>query len=209
MPKKGTIPRVCETCSADFLALSYQIKIGRARYCSNDCRAASTAQPIILSEDGESALVPLIGRGGVARAYASIDAADAEWAGQWTWSLSAGYAMRRGFVDGQKRSILLHRELLGLKHGDGLQGDHIDRNRLNCRRKNLRPITNGGNRQNMTPRGGTSNHRGVWWEPRRNKWIAAITVNGKHTYLGGFDLEADAAEAARLARSKAMPFATD
>lgn len=37
MPNKGTIPRVCETCGADFLAIAFQVKQGRARYCSTDC----------------------------------------------------------------------------------------------------------------------------------------------------------------------------
>lgn len=37
MPNKGTIPRVCETCGADFLAVAFQVKQGRARYCSTEC----------------------------------------------------------------------------------------------------------------------------------------------------------------------------
>ena len=45
MPGKPTIPRVCETCQADFLAWSYQIRRGTGRFCSNACRGAALRRP--------------------------------------------------------------------------------------------------------------------------------------------------------------------
>ena len=37
MPNKGTIPRTCEQCGADFLAVAHAVKIGRGRFCNPSC----------------------------------------------------------------------------------------------------------------------------------------------------------------------------
>lgn len=37
MPQKRTIPRVCEACGKDFLALPQAVKSGYARYCGRAC----------------------------------------------------------------------------------------------------------------------------------------------------------------------------
>jgi hypothetical protein len=140
-----------------------------------------------------------------------IDAADAEWVNQWRWSLckTTGYAVRGTEVGGRQRRVYLHRELLGLVHGDKRQGDHIDRVYLNCRRENLRVIPHGGNLQNVRARGGSSRHRGVSWSKKHRKWVVQIGVGGENRYIGLFHDEQEAAEAARVARKRLMPFAVD
>jgi len=71
--------------------------------------------------------------------------------------------------------------------------DHINRNKLDCRRENLRIASKSQNAVNKTKdrRNATSIYKGV--SKARNKWKASITVNGKTIYLGTFDKEADAA----------------
>jgi hypothetical protein len=75
--------------------------------------------------------------------------------------------------------------------------DHINRDKLDNRRKNLRICSiNESNRnrgiikfkkrQNII-----SKYKGVWWD--RSKWRTAITVNNQKIYLGRFDSERDAA----------------
>lgn len=161
------------------------------------------------SED--TARIPLRARDGSVRAYALIDASDAEWANQWYWSLNRYYAARLGGPTGKRRVIYLHRELLGLTHGDGIEGDHINRDKLDCRRSNLRKITHQGNMQNMPVKGTTrSGRRGVYRASgRHNRWVAQITVDGKAVHIGRYDSIDEAAEAARLARQRLMPYATD
>jgi hypothetical protein len=157
--------------------------------------------------------IPLRARDGSVRAYALVDAADAEWANQWKWHLTdKGYARRSEYMGGGRRgttkSYFLHREILGLTHGDGADGDHIDLNKLNCRRSNLRVLTDGKNAQNRPGWSvASSKYRGVSWDKSRRKWLAYITVAGKHRRIGRFDSEDDAGEAARLARVELMPYA--
>ncbi len=84
--------------------------------------------------------MPLRARDGTIRAYAIVDARDVGLAIH-RWHLSNDeYAHRRtSRTDGKRVVLALHREVLGLVPGDGLEGDHINlRNRLDCRRSNLR-----------------------------------------------------------------------
>lgn len=158
--------------------------------------------------------IPLRARDGSVRAYAIIDAADAPFAARWRWNLiNTQYAGRWEKDATTKRSCLiyLHRELLGLPRiRDGREGDHINRDTLNNTRKNLRVLTHAQNLQNKASyRGATSRHRGVYWDSRAQRWRAEVRLNGKKHSLGSFLLENDAADAARNARIRLMPYATN
>jgi hypothetical protein len=154
--------------------------------------------------------IPLYARDGSVRAYTIVDVADADWVNQWRWGITDDYAARRVDVAGTRGTIYLHRALLGLVPGDGLEGDHRNRNRLDNRRLNLRRATHNGNKQNRsTGDGKTSAHRGVYFDARRRKWRAQIQVAGKKSYLGSFTTEEEAARVARDARDRLMPYAID
>lgn len=117
------------------------------------------------------------------------------------WHLSrSGYAM-------SGRSPLMHREVLGLQPGDGKYVDHINGDRLDNRRANLRVVTNAENMQNRpgANRGATSNHRGVCWDRRTKQWRAQVTLNGRNHFLGRFDTEDAASRAAAEFRREHMP----
>lgn len=43
----------------------------------------------------------------------------------------------------------------------------------------------------------TSPHRGVYWDRGRERWVAQVRVDGRNRYVGAFDDENEAAEAAR------------
>lgn len=154
--------------------------------------------------------IPLRARDGSIRAYALIDADDAAWANQWRWSLSTGGYVHRGtFIGGVRRTHRLHRELLGLVPGDGLEADHINHDRLDNRRSNLRVVSRSGNQQNRSGnRQATSSYRGVS-RAAGGRWQAHIKVNGKGINLGSFDDERVAGEAARLARQRYFPYTND
>ncbi len=131
---------------------------------------------------------------------------------------AAGYAIRLVTVDERtpkgkrrQRAVFLHREVLGLAFGDPLQGDHINRNRLDNRRENLRVVTAAEQRQNCTAGRGASSHRGVAFRPDKTArpWHAYANLNGKRTNIGFFATEDEAAEAARAWRLANMPAAID
>lgn len=106
---------------------------------------------------------------------------------------SEGYATRDGRTD-EPRTVYLHRELLGLVGSDGrLQVDHLNRDRLDNRRVNLRVVENRINSQN---RRAVSGYRGVHFSTRRSKWIAKVKLDYASRHLGLYDLEVDAARAA-------------
>lgn len=156
-------------------------------------------------------LIPLRARDGSVRAYAIVDAADADWVNQSRWCLGGkGYAYRAVSVGGAQQWHTMHRDLLGLAPGDGLEADHINRNKLDNRRSNLRVVTRAENAQNMPKyRGSSSRFRGVHWAKKSNKWIAQARIDGRLRHLGCFDDEMEAARVAREARLDAFPYAVD
>jgi hypothetical protein len=73
--------------------------------------------------------------------------------------------------------------------------DHINHDRLDNRRENLRFATASQNTANRDLGGrGKSGYRGVHWSKQRRKWRADIHVAGRQIYLGLFE---DAEAAAR------------
>lgn len=156
-----------------------------------------------------TARIPLHRRDGTVAAFALIDAADYEWLSGWHWSVATKHrvaARREG-----RRVVYMHRQILGLEHGDGLQGEHKNRDPLDNRRSNLR-VAQGQdeNMQNLGPyRTNRSGYRGVSWDKRTRRWMAKATVAGKQKYLGRF-VTAAAANAVVVAyRAEHMPFSED
>lgn len=105
------------------------------------------------------------------------------------------YAVRRPFVNGQRRKVSLHRVILGVLDRSVLV-DHINGNGLDCRRGNLRIVSPRENMWNMRRRrDNTSGFKGVSWCENNKGWIAAIQLDRKRTYLGTYS---DPSEAARV-----------
>jgi hypothetical protein len=95
-----------------------------------------------------------------------------------------------------RKSILMHRLILSLEHGDARQIDHADGNGLNNQKSNLRFATHAENQWNRRPRLGVTSHfKGVSWYPSKKRWKAMIQANGKRIYLGLFKNEEGAAHA--------------
>lgn len=139
-------------------------------------------------------------------AVALVDADDYERLAQHRWQLSfEGYAVRSVQRQGKRFYVMMHRVVDGTP--PGLETDHINDNKLDNRKSNLRACTRSQNDAARPKIKGLSRFRGVYLERQTAKWRAEISADGttkaKMRYLGTFTREEDAAAAydqAALAR---------
>ncbi len=119
---------------------------------------------------------------------------------QYRWHTSgSGYAIR--FVGGRKnhRIIHIHREIFGTVP-DGMEIDHINMNRMDNRRENLRLATRQQNRFNQNVRiDNKLRLKGINYIPSINKYRARISMNGATKDLGCHQTVEGAIMAHRLA----------
>ena len=107
------------------------------------------------------------------------------------WENNHGYAIARIYNQENQEYIYMHRLILDAKNGEVV--DHINRNRLNNLKNNLRITDNFGNARNASiAKNNTSGVVGVSFINNRNMWVAQITVNYKNMNLGYFINKEDA-----------------
>ena len=116
--------------------------------------------------------------------YAIVDD-DYEWLNQFKWHFSKGYAARSVGGRKNKKYVWMHR-LINNTPKD-LFTDHINRNKLDNRKCNLRSVNksqNGLNREK--PKNNTSGYKGVYWDSYTNKWRGELRIYGKRIRFGRF-----------------------
>ena len=112
------------------------------------------------------------------KAIALIDKEDVEKCKNIKWSISD-----TGYVNGKSKKYKLHRYILDY---DGpLEVDHINRNKLDNRKENLRIVSKFTNAQN-------NGALGVSFNSKTNKWRAEFQYYGKYFYVGEFDNKEEA-----------------
>lgn len=125
--------------------------------------------------------------------WTTIDDDDFERASKYKWHYNNGYAK---WAKIGSKAIFLHRFIINAP--DGAQVDHINRDKLDNRKANLRLCTNTENAQNRASWGNMTGYRGVYLSgPRyvRSPFKAVIRINGKTTHLGYFKTAIEAAKA--------------
>jgi hypothetical protein len=137
--------------------------------------------------------LPLRGKNGEGK-FALVDDEDYDYLNQYPWYIDAhGYAFSRFWNKNTKRTEgvgFMHRLLLT----NGNKVDHINGNKLDNRRENLRYCTSDQNMYNRRKHSkATSRYKGVFFEKALNKWRACIRFNKKLIYLGSFIDENEAA----------------
>lgn len=158
--------------------------------------------------------VPIYSRG-VVVAHALVDDEDLGLVSRYRWHLVKGYAaagivhpeggwliLSSGKRKRRQTKIKMHRLILGLNPGEG-EPDHINRNKLDNRRENLRLGSHIQNTQNHPGHVRTSRQRGVYWDPpgrdRRvnGRWRVEFSHYGQRHNLGSFRTEEEAVEVAQ------------
>lgn len=116
---------------------------------------------------------------------AIVDDEDFTYLNQWKWYARKDrhcfYAQRK-FKSGEKwKNVMMHRFII--KPPNDMFIDHINRNGLDNRKKNLRIVTHSQNHFNEKIRtDNTSGHKGVYWHTQSKRWTAVLG----NTHLGRF-----------------------
>lgn len=122
-----------------------------------------------------------------------VDDDDFELLDNYNWHVRPdGYAEARKPNSGHKGvNLLAHRLIMGTPKG--MQTDHINGDRLDNQRNNLRIATHQQNQWNQKRSRGTSKFKGVCWDKSRSRWVAQICFNSKNMVIGRFSKEIQAA----------------
>lgn len=200
--KAGQSQWMCKCdCGTQLVVAGQSLRNGRSKSCG--CKRAETAKKR-LKKFNEYRL-----NGNVV--YVKLSNTDREmivdedvWnagAKDFCWYLTrAGYAATQ--IPGQRSNTLFHVYAFP-DCPDGLVRDHIDGNKLNNVRENMRFITQQNNVRNRTLRSKNKSGRiGVVWSKRDNKWMAKIKTDGKEIHLGSFAKLEDAVKAREDAEEK-------
>lgn len=113
---------------------------------------------------------------------------DYEWISKTHWSKTT----RTGYLQNNKKEKMHKLVLINMLGYDytkeNLVCDHINRNRLDNRRENLRAATNSENGKNKKE----YDNGGVVFNKNANKWMAYVNENKIHYHLGYFEDKEDA-----------------
>lgn len=153
-------------------------------------------------------MIPIILRN---NQIALIDDIDADLVSDITWTMHDGYLAKLIVKNDRRVLVLLHRLILERKLGrpirDGFVTDHINQNRCDNRRDNLREATYQENWENQArkPIGYTrkmhnpSGYKGVVYDPnpkiKIKKWKATLHCRGRAIYLGHYETKEQASVA--------------
>jgi len=135
--------------------------------------------------------------------YALVDDEDYEWLNQWKWYAHWFSCTKSFYADraetkpgGGQRHVRMHRQILGLKHGDRRQVDHVEHNTLDNRKNKLRIVTHQQNSFNMYE------VKGYYFNKSSGKFHAQIGVGGENKFLGRYNTTKEARTAYLEAKKK-------
>lgn len=128
--------------------------------------------------------------------FALVDDESYEELSRYKWHYSQqGYAARGNYKDKKRSIVMMHWHIVG-KPEKGYCTDHIDRDKLNNTKANLRIVTISQNGMNkLKSKVNTSGYKGVSWNKYAKKYTATIVLNKKTIHLGKFNDPQDAYKA--------------
>ena len=134
-----------------------------------------------------------------------FDEDDLEKVMKYTWHINSNGYVRTNATDidtHKQKKLSLHRIIMN-ENDPNIIIDHINGNRTDNRKSQLRRVTPMQNSQNHKEyKTNTSGVTGVYWNKNKNKWQASINENGRLKYLGIYDSKDDAIHARMKAENK-------
>jgi hypothetical protein len=200
------VPRLCEVCGSNFMVQPYVLRKGWGRFCSLKCSLilkrdqAKQSRSVLQAERAASRIsAPLLLDGALvcyvtlsSGTQSIVDIEDLALVKQCRWSVRKG-----GYAYSKLGS--LHR--LILNPPDDLQVDHINGNRLDNRRCNLRAVTCAQNHQGFrSPDKRGIGIRGVN-RTRYGRFEACVKASGVRHWLGTFATAEEASAAVEAERA--------
>ena len=117
-------------------------------------------------------LVPITNRAGAIIAEAVVDEDDLAIVSGWRWTWSDGYAVRSAYrSECSTRTRSMHRAICDLWPGDPLEVDHLNHDKLDNRRINLRPGTKADNLRNRRSTAKIRAGQPEWLREHEARWI--------------------------------------
>lgn len=131
--------------------------------------------------------IPLIGKYGNGKC-ALVDNEDYPTLSKFIWfSHINGYVTRHGST---KIPRVMHFDIISAKKG--LEVDHINGNKLDNRKCNLRLVTHQENMAGYRKIGKNNTSKMLGISKHENKWRARCSVKGREIYLGRFETKQEA-----------------
>lgn len=130
--------------------------------------------------------IPIRGKG-----FVIVDDDDYEELSKMRWHLDHnGYPVNAHYTSrklGKRKAIITKLHRLVIKAQKGEIVDHINHDKQDGRKENLRIVTSRQNAYNRKPeRANKTGLKGVTYAAYGNKWRVHIMSNGKNHYLGSF-----------------------
>lgn len=99
--------------------------------------------------------------------------------------------------DGKRKRVVVWMHNVICSAPEGMVVDHINRNKLDNRKANLRAVTvqqNVWNRK-IVKKGRRTRYTGIYWNKEAGKWNVRLRVNGRRKSFGYYADEVEAAKA--------------
>lgn len=133
--------------------------------------------------------------------FTLVDKDDFLYLNQYKWHLGNGYVRRTTYSSGNKKNIRMHRVIM--RSEKGCMVDHINGNKLDNRKENLRICTHQENMRNRKiPLTNKTGYKGIREKKFGKKWEVQIGVNHKNIYLGTFSNKQEAIRIYSIAAKK-------
>ena len=158
-------------------------------------------EPNIFEKKGNFYLIHVFDNSGGLKGKVKIDADDYDTVKGLKWCIG-----NHGYAENVKTKMLLHRLVMRISK-DGHEVDHINRNKLDNRKSNLRLVDRTRNLVNSgLRRNNTTGFKGVCWSKNAKKYFVQLSKHNKKVYTGYF---IDKVEAAKKYDQKAKEFYGD